>query len=371
MKTQALAFLSLLCFAGVPALASSITFTPISQWNYNEPAGTTFLNTVDSIGGRIFNGNINGATTNGSGQLRYASSATWPDRTTAITTNPEGIYQITVEFASWNVSTFPLTQGPRLFFGFYEGTDLEVGVVGEMELQFFGDGIDLYFGDSDGEFLFGDFAPVVLTSPLTVQLTINMVEGTYELSYAYTTEFGPEEDSASGSLSFVSAARNVGTFGITSNRNFNPAGSTPPLIERITVSHGTIVEETGPSFAAFLSENDLEGEDAAFDADPDKDGVVNLLEYALGLNPTDGASAASMPVVGRDGDFLTLTFARQARPDLRYEVQVAGDLEGWVTIWSSEGTANTEGTVVIYDDVPLSSLASPTRQMRLGVSLLD
>lgn len=371
MKSQTLAFIASLCLASLPVMASSIVFTPISEWNFNEPAGTTFLNTVDSIGGRSFNGNINGATTNGAGQLRYASSATWPDRTTAITTNPDGIYQITVEFAGWNVSTYPLSQGPRLFFGFYEGTNVEVGVVGEIELQFFGDGVDLYFGDSDEEFLFGDFAPVVLNSPLIVQLTLDMNEGTYELSYAYTTEFGPEENSVSGSLSFVSAARNVGTFGITSTRNFNPAGSSPPLIERITVSHGSVVEETGPSFAAFLQDNALTGDDAAFDADPDRDGVVNLLEYALGLNPTDGASAGLLPVVGRDGDFLTLAFVRQALPDIRYEVQVTGDLADWVTVWSSEGDSNTEGPVVIYDDVPLSSLASPTRQMRLGVSLLD
>lgn len=225
------------------ALAGGIGYAPVSLWEFNEPAGTPFVETVDSVGGRVFNRDIAGAVTTGDGRLNFATSAVWPDVSTPLPENPNGLYRITVEFAEWDVSTFPMSQGPRIFFGFYEGDDLEVGVVGEIELQFFGDGIDLYFSDSDQEILVEDFAPVVLTSPLTVILEVDKGAGTFSLSYRYEVEGEWIEESRSDALSFVSAERLVGTFGVTSNRTFVHDGGLSPQIERIEVAYGLSLPE--------------------------------------------------------------------------------------------------------------------------------
>lgn len=64
-------------------------------------------------------------------------------------------------------------------------------------------------------------------------------------------------------------------------------------------------------------------------ADPDGNGVTNLMEYALGAAPLN-PSSVPMPVVSRTGDGLSLTFTRPTSvTDLTYTVQVSGDLAKW------------------------------------------
>lgn len=71
------------------------------------------------------------------------------------------------------------------------------------------------------------------------------------------------------------------------------------------------------------------------DGDPDRDGRVNLLEYALGTNPNSGRDGQSNLVHGfsltAQDRYLTLRFVRRTAlsdPDLTYEVQMTSDLAG-------------------------------------------
>lgn len=65
-------------------------------------------------------------------------------------------------------------------------------------------------------------------------------------------------------------------------------------------------------------------------ADPDRDGVVNLLEYGLGMNPLL-PSVMGLPSGGRAADGrLTLSFTRNpAATDLRFTVQVSDTVGNW------------------------------------------
>ena len=70
---------------------------------------------------------------------------------------------------------------------------------------------------------------------------------------------------------------------------------------------------------------------SALTADPDGDGLNNLLEYALGLVPKF-PDTAGQPEMGVDGLDWTFTYTRPAdRPDLGYAVQVSTNLVDWTS----------------------------------------
>ena len=76
-------------------------------------------------------------------------------------------------------------------------------------------------------------------------------------------------------------------------------------------------------------------------ADPDADGVVNMLEYALRGNPTQ-ADVSILPLARRLGGDFEFSFVRAiGLTDLRMSVEVAGDLDGvWQLVASSSGGAD-------------------------------
>jgi|GEM_PF-1373494 Cellulase (glycosyl hydrolase family 5). len=113
-------------------------------------------------------------------------------------------------------------------------------------------------------------------------------------------------------------------------------------------------------------------------SDPDGDGLPNLLEYALGGDPTDATSTPSVtiqiaPLESQPtASALSLTFHRIADPALVYRVQASEDLASptsWGDIWLSFGADNIAGPVTVVDEVPLAS--RPRRFLRLHVSLAE
>ncbi|MEK7951235.1 PQQ-dependent sugar dehydrogenase [Luteolibacter soli] len=74
-------------------------------------------------------------------------------------------------------------------------------------------------------------------------------------------------------------------------------------------------------------------------ADPDRDGIVNLLEYAFGFDPEKN-SAAQLPKLGKNGSNATLSFPA-SRADLIYGAEVSTDMETWTT---SGVTITTNGS---------------------------
>ena len=117
---------------------------------------------------------------------------------------------------------------------------------------------------------------------------------------------------------------------------------------------------------------------------PDRDGVPNLLKYALVITPgTPSAGALPQGLLRSyfDGDRLAMIFSRDpARNDITLEVQVAGDLAGpWTIIAMSAGGAAFTGqgavgetnagslkTVEVRDSVNIGD--APRRFMRVRVA---
>jgi len=67
--------------------------------------------------------------------------------------------------------------------------------------------------------------------------------------------------------------------------------------------------------------------------DPDHDGLVNVVEYSLGLNPAQSDAAAASAyrprAVMRDGHLVVQFKKRVAATDLKYTVEVSSDLVNW------------------------------------------
>lgn len=97
------------------------------------------------------------------------------------------------------------------------------------------------------------------------------------------------------------------------------------------------------TFANFGSANTASGTGAAL-SDPDNDGLVNFLEYALGGNPALPDAASRSPVFSTGADGLRFTY-RKAAAELSYTVEQSANLapDSWLSVTASE-TANGDGT---------------------------
>ena len=88
--------------------------------------------------------------------------------------------------------------------------------------------------------------------------------------------------------------------------------------------------------------------------DPDNDGLTNLVEYALNLDPKVFDNSSSVPLASVVDGKLALTFDRWKKAvDITYEVQVTVDLINWTTVSNVESVVdNGDGTesVTISDD---------------------
>ncbi len=106
--------------------------------------------------------------------------------------------------------------------------------------------------------------------------------------------------------------------------------------------------------------------DAANTADPDGDGLANLLEYAFGENPMVANDGPSV-IVARSGGVLAITFVHIDDPTLSYVVEASNDLSmPWSEVHTYTGFT-VAGTTTHDDTVALDS--TPRRFLRVKVVL--
>lgn len=103
---------------------------------------------------------------------------------------------------------------------------------------------------------------------------------------------------------------------------------------------------------------------AADDADPDDDGVANLLEYALGTVPTDRNSVV-VPAVSTSADRLRLTFTPRVVDGLRYIVDATGNLAAWPEQTDVTGLLTPDVSFTYTDTVDISSTTQRFLRLRI------
>jgi len=100
-----------------------------------------------------------------------------------------------------------------------------------------------------------------------------------------------------------------------------------------TVSHNQIKPS---GFAVYMDSYGLSGGNAAADFDYDSDGWDNLMEYALGSDPTGGVFTGELPVLNHEGGTLGYIYAQRSDDDsLTYYLELSSSLV--FTNWANTG----------------------------------
>ena len=116
--------------------------------------------------------------------------------------------------------------------------------------------------------------------------------------------------------------------------------SNPPVtqtpVESWRSNHFSAEELGNPALEATLWGND---------ADPDGDGLVNLLEYACGTDPeSSDANPTGFALENEGGEVLTLTYQRNLEAtDVSFLVQKTDSLGSWTGV--SDSAVSTAGTI--------------------------
>ena len=107
-----------------------------------------------------------------------------------------------------------------------------------------------------------------------------------------------------------------------------------------------------------FSELELEDENITRPlADPDRDGFVNLVEYALCSDPQSASSRPTWRVEASDDGFIEVTFKRLLNAiDIDITPQVSGDLGTWNSAAASQvsETTNGDGSATVVITLPLA-----------------
>jgi autotransporter-associated beta strand protein len=115
------------------------------------------------------------------------------------------------------------------------------------------------------------------------------------------------------------------------------------------------------------------GADTSASGDPDGDGLANLIEYALGLNPTVVNASTTQPSVVSDGgqNYLQISVRRNpAVTHIRIEGESTGTLDT-PTSWKSLDTviiSNTPSEFIVRDRIPIGTQGK--RFLRLRFTLV-
>jgi hypothetical protein len=122
------------------------------------------------------------------------------------------------------------------------------------------------------------------------------------------------------------------------------------------------------SYAAWAQDKQIGDINAVSAADPDGDGLGNLIEYAFDRSPStaDITPVTQVSVVNDNGTRrLEITFVRpNDRPDLVYTVEVSADMQNW-SAGHAYGLSISNGSGLPTQEIERTSLGSSGERLRV------
>lgn len=158
----------------------------------------------------------------------------------------------------------------------------------------------------------------------------------------------------------AAAAGDAGDYDVVAT---NSAGSATSNVAVLTVASPLSALQTWR--VTYFGAPEATG-DAADLADPDADGLVNLVEYALGFDPKEADVAALPATASADGQWVFNYTRPVDRSDLTYTVQVSTNLQSWTTV--AQEQAAVVGDTATWRAV-YPQTGNPNAFFRLSVSL--
>ena len=210
--------------------------------------------------------------------------------------------------------------------------------------------------------------PVITTQPTdqtvasgaTLTLTA-AASGSPTPTYQWYRNEEPISGATSATYTVLEASSaNAGSYKVVAT---NAVGSATSNAVVVTVGSAATPYET------WSSAQGLTGANNGATQDPDGDGVVNLLEFALGGNPLS-ATSAPLPVVARSGANLTFTYDVEtaAAGEFAITAQSSADLATWSAVVHGSGGA-TISTTALDADTNRVVVTMPVSSARLFVRL--
>jgi hypothetical protein len=168
--------------------------------------------------------------------------------------------------------------------------------------------------------------------PLTVTAVSTAVHGTVVLNGNNTATYTPASN-YTGSDSF--------TYTVADARGLTASGTV-----NVTVS------AAAQGYSAWAATNNLTGANANVSASPAKDGITNLVKYALGLNPNQmvwqmtTGTTPGLPWVFLEGTNECMIYQKDTtKTDITYASQNSADLSNWSTTGITETVQGTSGNI--------------------------
>jgi hypothetical protein len=218
---------------------------------------------------------------------------------------------------------------------------------------------------------------VVRTGAATSSLTVNLVwGGSAEPGVDYNTP-PTQVTFAAGQRSALIELTPLLTATSGREKTITLAAAVAPAYERVTPAEATVTlsGSAPPTLTeiemwrqTFFGSPENQGV-GANSADPDQDGVTNLVEFALGSAPNAAVSTPTISYTLHSGPGmrLALTFTPQAVTAIDYGVEASSDLANWTYQPIAPAALTIGQTFTFVDTVELLASSPPTRFLRLAV----
>jgi len=311
--------------------ASSI----LEEWNFEDAANVQLQGTVNSAGTAAFKGATANATSNGTGKFRISQGVDAADNlyrnadNLTAASRSTGLYEMSFRIADLDLSTGDAS-GANIGFGFRDsavsGNASDILLIriheqnDKLQLQ---TRID---GSTNVLFTFDSNALSDLIVRAVIDLDTRMGDVYYDLSGAGEVQVGT-------GIALGVAAFTWDQLRFVATTNTTDWGAT----DYATVDYLRVSKLNLGNYDDWSAAIDWSGETQTHrEDDPDRDGVDNFVEYALGGNPLFADSDSTRPRLSINAGIPHIEFQLGTDPvDIEYRIEHSYDLTDWSTITPS------------------------------------